>query len=53
MLKLIAVILNLAGTLWPAQAQQSSIRGLEIHARAGGADEDIGKPTYTPKPATS
>ena len=53
MLKLIAVILILAGTVWPAQAQQSPIRGLDKHDCAEGADEELGKPPYTPKPAAS
>ena len=53
MLKLNAAILILVGTIWPAQAQQSPIKGLDIHDCAEGADEDVGKPPYTPKPATS
>jgi hypothetical protein len=53
MLKLITAILILAGTIWPTQAQQSPIKGLDIHDCAEGADEDVGKPPYTPKPATS
>ena len=51
MLKLNAAILILVGTIWPAQAQQSPIKGLDIHDCAEGADEDVGKPPYTPKPA--
>ena len=53
MLKLITTILILAGTILPTQAQQSSTKGLDIHDCAEGADEDVGKPPYTPKPATS
>lgn len=53
MLKLIATTLILAGMVWPAQAQQSPIKGLDIHDCAEGADEDIGKPPYTQTPPTS
>jgi hypothetical protein len=53
MLKLMVATLILAGTVWLAQAQQSPIKGLDIHDCAEGMDVDVGKPPYTPKPPTS